>query len=169
MHWNIADLQCCDSFRWRAKGLRYTWTCTHSTPNLHPIQAAKYHWAEFAVLYNKFLLVIYCKYSRRYILIPGLLTISFLYLSTLTTISSFFKSVSLFLFCKFYKFICSFLIYFQIPHKGDIIPYFFFVVWLTPLSMTIFRSTNNILKLNNNSSILKTQNNVFPTVGNLVT
>ena len=33
-NWNIADLQCCDSFRWTAKGLSHTYTCIHSYPGL---------------------------------------------------------------------------------------------------------------------------------------
>ena len=32
--------QCCDSFRWPAKGLGHTYTCIHPLPNSPPIQAA---------------------------------------------------------------------------------------------------------------------------------
>ena len=33
----IANQQCCDSLRWTAKGLSYTYTCIHSSPNSPPI------------------------------------------------------------------------------------------------------------------------------------
>ena len=33
----IANEQCCDSFRWRAKGFSLTWTGIHSPPNSTPI------------------------------------------------------------------------------------------------------------------------------------
>ena len=36
LYWSIADSQCCDSFRWTAKGLSHTYTCTHSPPNSLP-------------------------------------------------------------------------------------------------------------------------------------
>ena len=29
----LIDKQCCDSFRWTAKGLGHTYTCIHSSPN----------------------------------------------------------------------------------------------------------------------------------------
>ena len=32
LYWNIADEQCWNSLRWTAKGLRHTYTCTHSPP-----------------------------------------------------------------------------------------------------------------------------------------
>ena len=66
--WGIADLQCCDSFRWAAKGLSHTYTdgctCIHSPPNSTPIQPATWHWAEFHVLMS--LLVIHFKHSSVY-------------------------------------------------------------------------------------------------------
>ena len=40
LHWSIADKQCCDGFRWTAKGLSHTYTCIHSLLNSPPIQAA---------------------------------------------------------------------------------------------------------------------------------
>ena len=30
LYWGVADQQCCDSFRWRAKGFSHTYTCIHS-------------------------------------------------------------------------------------------------------------------------------------------
>ena len=38
LHWSIADEQCCDGFKWTAKGLSHTYTCIHSPLNLptHP-------------------------------------------------------------------------------------------------------------------------------------
>ena len=55
------------------------------------------YWAKFHVLCNRFLLVIHFKYSSVYMTFPKSLTLP----SPLATISSFSKSVSLFLFCKF--------------------------------------------------------------------
>ena len=43
LKWNIANWQCCDSFRWTAKGLNPIYTCIHSPPNSSPIQAATLH------------------------------------------------------------------------------------------------------------------------------
>ena len=43
---SVAGEQCCDSFRWIAKWLSYTYTWVHSLPNSPPIQAAIWHWAE---------------------------------------------------------------------------------------------------------------------------
>ena len=34
LYWSIADKQCCDHFRWTAKGLNHTYTCIHSPPKL---------------------------------------------------------------------------------------------------------------------------------------
>ena len=83
------------------KGLSHTYTCIHSPPNSPPIQAATWHWAEFPVLYSRSLLVIHFKYSRVYMSIPKSLIIPFPHPSRPpTTISSFSKSVSLFLFYK---------------------------------------------------------------------
>ena len=39
-YWNIAHEQCCDSFRWTAKGLSLTYTCIRSPLVSPPIQAA---------------------------------------------------------------------------------------------------------------------------------
>ena len=41
--------QCCDSFRWTAKGLSHTYTRIHSPPNPHPIQAAHNIWNSVCV------------------------------------------------------------------------------------------------------------------------
>ena len=66
LYWGIADKQCCESSRWTAKGLSHTYTCTHSPPNLPPIQAATWPWAEFPVRYRRSLSVIHFKYSSVY-------------------------------------------------------------------------------------------------------
>ena len=64
LYWGIANEQCCDSFRWTAKGLSHPYTFIHSLPNSHSIQAATKHRAEFPVLYSRSLLVIHFKYIR---------------------------------------------------------------------------------------------------------
>ena len=46
LHWNIANQQCRDDFRWPAKGFNHTYTCVHSAPNSPPIQAATEHWVD---------------------------------------------------------------------------------------------------------------------------
>ena len=51
LYWSIADEQCCESFRWRAKGLSHTYTRIHSSLSSPPIQAGTEHWAEFPVLH----------------------------------------------------------------------------------------------------------------------
>ena len=53
---------CCDSFRWTAKGLSHTYTCIYSPANSPPIQAATSHWAEFPALHSRSLLVIHFKH-----------------------------------------------------------------------------------------------------------
>ena len=45
----IANEQCCNGFRWRAKELSHTCTCILSPPNSPPVQTAPLHWAEFSV------------------------------------------------------------------------------------------------------------------------
>ena len=40
LYWSIVNYQCCDGFRWTAKGLSHTCTCNHSPPNSPPIQIA---------------------------------------------------------------------------------------------------------------------------------
>ena len=57
------------------KGLSHTHTCIHSPPNPPCIQAGTWHWAEFHVLYNRFLLVIHFKYSSVYMTFPNSLNI----------------------------------------------------------------------------------------------
>ena len=54
---------------------------------------------ETSGLYSRSLLIIHFKYSSVYTSIPNSLSIPSLYLSPQATISSVFKSVSLFLFC----------------------------------------------------------------------
>ena len=71
----IADLQCCNGFRWTAKGLGHTCTCIHSPPNSAPIQAVTWHWAEFPGLHSRSLLGIHRKYSRVCVSIPNFLTV----------------------------------------------------------------------------------------------
>ena len=39
LYWGTADEQCCDSFRWKAKGLSHRYSI-HSPPSSPPIQAA---------------------------------------------------------------------------------------------------------------------------------
>ena len=51
----------------------YIYMCPFS-PNSPPIQAAIQHWAEFHMLYSRFLLIIHFKYSSVYMLIPNFLT-----------------------------------------------------------------------------------------------
>ena len=36
LYWSIANCQCCDSFRWTAKGLSHTYACIHSPPTPLP-------------------------------------------------------------------------------------------------------------------------------------
>ena len=57
LHWVIAKEQCCDSFRWTAKGFSHTYTGMHSPPNSPPIQVATWHGTESPVLYSRSLLV----------------------------------------------------------------------------------------------------------------
>ena len=40
LFWSIANEQCCDSFRWRAKGLSHPYTDIHSPPNSPSIQGS---------------------------------------------------------------------------------------------------------------------------------
>ena len=70
-----SQLTSCDSLRWTAKGLSHTCTCIHSLPNVPPIKAGTYHWAEFHVLYNRSVLVIHFKYRSVYMTFPKFLTI----------------------------------------------------------------------------------------------
>ena len=72
---SMADEQCCDRFRWTAKGRSHAYTCIHPPQDPPPIQAATWHWAESPVLYSRSLLVLHCKYSSVYISIPKALTI----------------------------------------------------------------------------------------------
>ena len=58
-----------------------------------------YKYNETSGLYSKSLLIIRFKYSSVYTSIPNSLSIPSPYLSSQATISSVFKSVSLFLFC----------------------------------------------------------------------
>ena len=39
LYWSVADYRWYDSFRWSAKGFSHTYTCIHSPPNSHLIQA----------------------------------------------------------------------------------------------------------------------------------
>ena len=71
----IAYWQYCDSFRRTAKESSHTYACIHSPSNALPIQAAKWHSAEFPVLYSRSLLVIHFKYSHMYLSIPNSATI----------------------------------------------------------------------------------------------
>ena len=88
-----------------------------------------------SMCYSRSLLVIHFKYSNVYLSLPNSLTITSPHLFILATISSFCKSMSLFLFCKFIS-----VISFYIPHIRDVIWYFSFSVWFTSLSMTVSRS-----------------------------
>ena len=62
-YWSIADYQCCDDFRWTAKGLSHAYPCTHSPWHSPSNKATTSHWAEFPVPYSRSLLVIHFKYS----------------------------------------------------------------------------------------------------------
>ena len=73
LYWRTANGQCCDT----AKGPRHACTCTHSSPNSPPIQAAAWCWSGSPVLYSRTLLVIHFKYSSVYISISNSLTIPF--------------------------------------------------------------------------------------------
>ena len=83
LYWGIADYQYCDSFRWTVKGLSHTYTYTytytytriHSPPSTPPIQAGTWHWTEFHVLHNRFLLVIHFKYSSVCMTFPKSVTV----------------------------------------------------------------------------------------------
>ena len=113
------------------KGFSHTYTCIHSTPRPPSIWATN-NIEQSSICYK----IVPCwlsifKYSSVYMTFPKSLTLP----SPLATISSFSKSVSLFLFCKF---IC--IISFQIPHTEDVIWYFSFFIWLTSLIMTLSRS-----------------------------
>ena len=49
LSWSIADRQCCDSFRWTAKGIQ-PHICTHLfSPTLPSTPGCHVHWAEFPV------------------------------------------------------------------------------------------------------------------------
>ena len=85
------------------------------SPKLLSLPAATQPWAEFHVLYSRFLLVIHFEYSRVYMSIPNSLTIPFPQASPQQLLSCFSKSVRLLLFCKF---ICT--ISFWIPHIRDV-------------------------------------------------
>ena len=58
-----------------------------------------YKYNETSVLYSRSLLIIHVKYSSVYMSVPNSLPIPFPQAFPLATISSVFKSVSLFLFC----------------------------------------------------------------------
>ena len=75
-------------------------THIHSPPDSPSIQATTQHWAEFHMLYSRSLLVIHFKYISVYMLIPNSLIIPSTHPPTCTTVSSFSKSMSLFLFGK---------------------------------------------------------------------
>ena len=48
LYWSVTDKQCCDTFRWTAKGLSHTYTCIYSAPNSPRFQAATSCWAEWS-------------------------------------------------------------------------------------------------------------------------
>ena len=136
LYWGLANKQCCDSFRPTAKGQSQIYTCIHSPPcHSPPIQAATQHWAEFHVLNYRSLLVTHFKYCRVHDH-PEFLNYPFLP----ATISSFSKSVSLFLFCDLYN------LFLDSTYKGcDVI---FLLLWLTSfsvLSRSIHVAENGII------------------------
>ena len=97
--WNIVDLECFFSFRCTAKWFSYT--CIYSFPN-----SFAFNWLQnteqFPMLHSRSLLVV-CfigKYSTVYMSIPNFLITSPTHPCPLVTISLFFKSLTLFLFCK---------------------------------------------------------------------
>ena len=100
-YWGVASWQSCNNFRWTAKGLSHPNTCTYSSPNAPPFPAATEHWPELHVPYSMPLFIIPLKYSGVYMSIPNSLTIPSPHFSYPATIRLFFKTVSLFLFCKF--------------------------------------------------------------------
>ena len=71
---SLISKQCCDSFRWTAKGLSHTYTCVHSPPKPPPIRAATQHRAESPGLYSRTLLVTHLKRCTVYVPIPSSLT-----------------------------------------------------------------------------------------------
>ena len=51
LYWIIANLQCCGSFRWTAKGLSHTYACIHSSPSpLHAVIFSSIYFLVFCCL-----------------------------------------------------------------------------------------------------------------------
>ena len=67
-YWSIFDLQCCVSFRCRAKWISYKYI--HSFLDSFPIKVIIEYWVEFPVVYSRFILVTYFIYSSVYMSIP---------------------------------------------------------------------------------------------------
>ena len=95
------------------------------------------NWAEFPVLYSKFLLVTHFKYRRVCMLIPNSLTVSSPFFFPLTTMISFSKSVSTFL---LQKYIHLYNLFLDSTYKGCFT--IFLLPWLTSFSLTVSRPTH---------------------------
>lgn len=61
LHWSIADEQCCDHFRWTAKGLSRTYTCIHPPLNSPAHPGCHLTVNQSSCCYSRCLLVIHFK------------------------------------------------------------------------------------------------------------
>ena len=113
----------------------YVYSFSKSLP--HTSSKLPHNWAEFPVLYSRFLLVTHYKYRRVYMLIPNSLTISSPFFFPITTVTSFSKSVSTFLLQKYIHLYNFFL---DSTYKGCFT--IFLLPWLTSFSRTVSRPTH---------------------------
>ena len=88
------------SFQVTAKWFSYTYTCTYSFSNYFSIKVITEYSAKFPVLYSRSLLANYFENSSVYMSVWNSQSIPSLHYFPLVTVSLFFKSVRLFLFCK---------------------------------------------------------------------
>ena len=76
LYWHIADQQCCDGFRWTAKGLSHTYIWIHLPQT--PLPSLLWHNIEQSSLCYRSLLGIHFKYNNVYMSISNSLSLPFI-------------------------------------------------------------------------------------------